>query len=98
MHHVWLQVPANSAIHTAITKQLSEVVAHVDESIGQQHNVAEATAYFRVHPDGRLYLLFVPALLVTHALTGTPIHPDFVRARPRTWRTPAPCTFHAVHR
>ena len=42
---------------------------HLDES----YDIVDATVYFRVHDDGQLYLLYLPAVQMVHTPTGTSV-------------------------
>lgn len=76
-------VPASSALFSAVSRQLRDMLTHVDKCLGESYNVGEATAYFRVHSDSQLYLLFMPSLVLCHAATGNPIHPETQPLSPR---------------
>ena len=44
---------------------------HVAVHMPKQYDVVKAVAYFRVHDDGQLYLLYMPALQMVYRPTGT---------------------------
>ena len=76
-------VPPQSALFTSVSKQLKEILTHVDTCIGDAYGIAEATAYFRVHSDSKLYFLWMPSVLLCHSSTGHVIHPENLPESPR---------------
>ena len=51
-----------------------------------RYAIAEATAYFRVHADSKLYFLFMPAVTLMHTATQQPIQPERTPLSPRVAR------------
>ena len=76
-------VPHASALHTAISRQMGEILTHVDSCIGESYGVQEATAYFRVHSDTKLYLLFMPSVLLYSTASGLLVSPQNLPESPR---------------
>jgi len=76
-------VPASSALFSAVSRQMRDMVTHVEMCLGGAYIVGEATAYFRVHADTKLYFLFMPSLLLCHAATGAPANPQAMPQSPR---------------
>ena len=51
--------------------------------IGESYDIVDATAYFRVHDDGQLYLLYLPAIQMVYTPTGSSVRPEGFPATPR---------------
>ena len=66
-------VPSTSALFTAIHKQLNEIIGHVNANLPDAYAVGEATSYFRVHSDTKLYLLHMPAVSLLNTATQKPL-------------------------
>ena len=79
--HARARVAAQSALFVGV-KQL-KILTHVDTCIGDDYRIAEATAYFRVHSDSKLYFLWMPSVLLCHSSTGQVIHPENLPESPR---------------
>ena len=76
-------VPVSSALHTAIQRQMNDILTHVQNNLGGTYTIGEATAYWRVHSDSKLYLLYMPSLLLCHAATGNVANAFFQPESPR---------------
>ena len=76
-------VPASSALFGAVSRQLRDMLSHVDTCLGESYSVGEATAFFRVHSDSQLYLLYMPSLVLCSQATGSAIHPETQPLSPR---------------
>jgi len=59
-------VPSNAALSQHLTRLMREVITHVQEHIPDTYAIAEATAYFRVHADSKLYFLYCPSVVLMH--------------------------------
>ena len=51
--------------------------------IPDNYDIVDATIYFRVHDDGQLYLLYLPAIQMVYTPTGTSVRPEAFPATPR---------------
>ena len=49
----------------------------------RRYAIAEATAYFRVHADSKLYFVFMPSVTLMHTATQLPIGADRTPLSPR---------------
>ncbi|KAL1496273.1 hypothetical protein AB1Y20_016236 [Prymnesium parvum] len=69
-------VAKGSALHRGVSEQLRLAVAHVRRFVPEKYSLGESAFYFRVQPDGHLYLLYAPSLQMMTKEAGTIIHPS----------------------
>ena len=55
-------VTRTSVLYRTASAQMRSILSHVRRLVPERYSVGEATAYFRVHPDGHLYLLYIPSI------------------------------------